>query len=197
MPESVVREELEALCPGSDAASLCAPWSGHLQRSTPDPAFYCVGGMRTGLQKVRSLSELYGLRVSVETCVAPKDPFQCRLCQRFGHSQRNCRYAPRYVACGEAHLSGEWASQRQQLKCCSCGGNHTAATGAAASGKKRKRRLRSRCPPNAPGPAVPLVSPPHIKCSGHSHQQGRRSLGLDGTTLSEEVVLWRLPPILS
>jgi hypothetical protein len=42
------------------------------------------------VQKVRSLSELCGLRVSVETYVPPKAPLQCKRCQHFGHTQRNC-----------------------------------------------------------------------------------------------------------
>jgi hypothetical protein len=35
--------------------------------------------------KVRSLTELCGLRVSVEKYVAPKGSLQCKRCQRFGH----------------------------------------------------------------------------------------------------------------
>ena len=38
--------------------------------------------------------------MSVETYVAPKGPLQCKRCQRLGHTQRNCVYAPRCVACG-------------------------------------------------------------------------------------------------
>jgi hypothetical protein len=78
-----------------------------------------------GVQKVRSLSELCGLRVSVQTYVAPEGPLQCKRCQRFGHTQRNYCYAPRCIACGETHLSGECSTPKQQLKCCSCGGNPT------------------------------------------------------------------------
>ena len=50
--------------------------------------------------KVRSLTELCGLRVSVESYVAPKRPLQFQRCQRFGHTQRNYGYASRCVACG-------------------------------------------------------------------------------------------------
>jgi hypothetical protein len=77
-----------------------------------------------GVQKVRSLSELCGLRVSVETYVAAKGTVQCKRCQRFGHTQQNCGYAPRCFACGETHLSGECSTPKQQFKCYSCGGNH-------------------------------------------------------------------------
>jgi hypothetical protein len=47
-----------------------------------------------------------GLRVTVETYLAPKGPLQCKHCQRFGHTQRNCGYAARFVACVVSHLSG-------------------------------------------------------------------------------------------
>jgi hypothetical protein len=76
--------------------------------------------------KVRSLTELCGLRAKVETYNAPKGTLQCKRCQRFGHTQRNCSYAPRCVACGDAHPSGKCVTPKQQLKCCSYGGNHTA-----------------------------------------------------------------------
>jgi hypothetical protein len=77
------------------------------------------------VSKVRSLTELCGLRVSVETYVSPKGPLQCKRCQRFGHTQRNCGYAPRCVACGGSHLSGGCATPREQPQCCGCRGNHT------------------------------------------------------------------------
>ena len=41
------------------------------------------------MSKVRSITELCGLRVSVESYVAPKGLLRCK---RFGHTQRNCGY---------------------------------------------------------------------------------------------------------
>jgi len=63
---------------------------------------------------VRSLNKLCGLRVTVETYVAPKGPLQCKRCQRFGHTQRNCRYTPQCVACGGSHLSGDCPAPQGQ-----------------------------------------------------------------------------------
>jgi PAX-interacting protein 1 len=79
--------------------------------------------------KVRFLTELCGLRVSVETYIAYKRPLQCKRCQRFSHTKRYCGYAARFVSCGEAHLSGECSTPQQQVKCCSCGGNHSQLPG--------------------------------------------------------------------
>jgi hypothetical protein len=106
--------------------SLC-PWHGG-----PDVA------------KVRSVTEISGLRVQVETCNAPKGPLQCKRCQRFGHTQRNCGYAPRCVACGDAHPSGMCVTPKQQLKCCNCGGNHIANYRGCSKWKEAKAAAAKR-----------------------------------------------------
>ena len=76
------------------------------QRTALSPPLHCISGAGTRVSKVRSITELCGLRVSVESYVPPKDPLQCKHSQRFGHTQRNCGYAPRCVACGGSHISG-------------------------------------------------------------------------------------------
>jgi hypothetical protein len=43
----------------------------------------------------------------VETYNAAKWPLQSKRCHWFGHTQRNCGYAPRCVPCGDAHPSGK------------------------------------------------------------------------------------------
>jgi hypothetical protein len=144
MPESVVREELEAL--GIRVQGVMQLRSGSRDQDAArnrSSASHFVVSVARGpeVQKVRSLTELCGLRVSVETYVAPKDPLQCRRCQRFGHTQRNCGYTPRCVACGKPHPSGECSTPRQQHKCCSCGGNHTANYRGCAKWKENKAAL--------------------------------------------------------
>ena len=113
---------LRATCPGGLAAQLKA---------------------ETEVSKMRSVTELCGLRVSVESYVAPKGPLQCKCCQRFGHTQRNCGYAPRCVACGVAHLTGGCSTPREQPQCCGCGGTTPRVTEAVLSGKKRRQPLQS------------------------------------------------------
>ena len=44
------------------------------------------------VSRVLSITELFGLRLSVESYVAQKSP-AIKCCERFGHTQRNCRYA--------------------------------------------------------------------------------------------------------
>jgi len=73
------------------------------------------------VSKVLSITELCGLRVSVESYVAQEIPLHSKSCQRFGHTQRNIEYAPRCVACGSSRLSGGCLTPREQVQCCGCG----------------------------------------------------------------------------
>jgi hypothetical protein len=73
MPESVVREKLQAL--GIRVQGVVQLRSGR----PPTPHFVVSVARGPEVQKVRSLSELFGLRVSVETYVPPKAALQCNL----------------------------------------------------------------------------------------------------------------------
>lgn len=57
-----------------------------------------------------------------------KLPTQCRWCQRFGHTTRNCGFQYRCVKCLESHPVGDCArkSREGNPKCCNCRGDHAA-----------------------------------------------------------------------
>jgi hypothetical protein len=120
--------------------------SGHRDRDPtkdrpPTPHFIVSIARGPEVSGVRSITELCGLRVSVESYVAPKGPLQCKRCQRFGHTQRNCGYAPRCVECEGSHLSGGCTNPREQSLCCGCGGNHTASYRGCVKWKEAKSAL--------------------------------------------------------
>jgi len=100
--------------------------SGPCQGQPSQPHFIVSVARGPEVSKVRSLTDLCGLRVSVESYVSPKGRLQCKRCQRFGHTQRNYGYANRCVACGGSHLSGRYSTPREQPECSGCGGNNTA-----------------------------------------------------------------------
>ena len=102
------------------------------------------------MSRLRSITELCGLRVSVESYLAPKGPMQCKPCQGFGNTQRNCGYAPRCVACGGSHLSGGCSTPREQHQCCGCGGKHKAKYRDCAKWKEAKAALAQQAPKQAP-----------------------------------------------
>jgi hypothetical protein len=149
MPESVVRQELEDL-------GICVQGVMQLRSRCRDldaskdrpliPHFTVSVARGPGVQKVPSFFELCSLRVSVEKYVAPKGSVQCKRCQRFGHTQRNSSYPPRCVACGDTHKSGECSTPQQQLKSCSCGGNHTANYRGCSKWKEAKAALAKQVP---------------------------------------------------
>jgi hypothetical protein len=101
LPEAEIKKELEAL-----HINVQAVMQLRSKRRDRDPEkdrpltphFIVSVARGPDVAKVRSLIELCGLRVLVETYIAPKGPLQCKRCQRFGHTQRNCGYAPRCVA---------------------------------------------------------------------------------------------------
>ena len=76
-------------------------------RRPPNPHFIVSLAEGPDVVKLRSLTEVFGLRFTVETYVAPKVPLQCKRYQCFGHTQLYCGDAPRCVAFDKAHLSGE------------------------------------------------------------------------------------------
>jgi hypothetical protein len=111
----------------------------------------------------------------VETYNAQKGPLQCKLCQPFAHTQRNCGYEPSCVTCRDAHPSGNCVTPEQQLICCSCGGNHTVKcrgcrkwkeAKAAAAKRAEAERVRSDGVSTlspAPKSAPPKPFPKHEK----------------------------------
>jgi hypothetical protein len=144
--ESGIKEELEALSISVQAVMqlLSKRRNQDPEKDCPLTPHFVVSVARVpDVAKVRSLTEICGLRIQVETYVAPKWPLQCKRCQRFGHTQRNCGYAPRCVACGDAHPSGTCSTSKQQLKCCSCGATTLPTIAVAVSGRRQRRPLQS------------------------------------------------------
>jgi hypothetical protein len=113
MPEAEIKEELEALTISVQAVMqlLSERRDQDPEKDHPQTPHFVLSVARGPKQaKVRSLTELCGLRVQVEKYVAPKGPLQCKRCQRFRHTQRNCGCAPRCVECRDAHQSGTRAT---------------------------------------------------------------------------------------
>ena len=148
-PESVVREELE---------SLSFRIKGFMQlrskRRDQDPAtdspltphFIISVPRGSEVLKVRSLTEICGLRISAELYVSPSGPLQCKRCQRFGHTQRNCGYAPVCFVYEGSHLFGGCSTPREQLQCFGCGRNQTANYHGCVRWKEAKASLAKQEP---------------------------------------------------
>jgi hypothetical protein len=164
MPESVIREELESL--KIRVQGVMQLRSGRRDQDSakdlfPTPHFIVSVARGPVVSRVRSLTELCGLRMTVESYLVPKGLLQSKRCQRFGHTQRNCGYSPRCVACGGSQLFGRCSAPREQHQCCSCGGDHTvnyrgyikwneAKAALARQAPKRGRKSTATVNPAAP-----------------------------------------------
>ena len=79
------RRLLEAGIPGhsgsgSNAAAIWPPRSGPIQGPSSYTSVHCVSGTGPEVSKVRSLTGLCGLLVTVENYVSPKGLQQCKRC---------------------------------------------------------------------------------------------------------------------
>ena len=126
--------------------------------------------------------------------MAPKGHLQCKRCQRFGHTQRNCGYVPRCVACGGAHLTGGCSTPREQPQCCGCGGNHTASYRDCIKWKEAKAALAKRATEGVRKSAV-QANPPLLKPSVPGPLRSRRTWERPGITSNKGGVLSRTPPL--
>ena len=133
IPESVVLVELRSL--DIHVLGVMQLRSGRSDKDPakdhpPTPQFIVSVTRDPELSKVQTLTELCGLRLSVETLVTAKSPVECKCFQSFGYTQRNCGHAPRCVACEGAHLSGDCPASPAQPLYCICGGTTQRTTGA-------------------------------------------------------------------
>jgi hypothetical protein len=142
MLKIVVREEVQGL-------GICVQGVMQLRSGRRDldasknrpltPHFIVSVARGPGVQTVRSLSELCGLRVSVETYVAPKGPVQCKRCQRFGHTQSETAVMhPGALLAGRLTFQGSARRQSSSLNAAAAGATTRPTTRAAASGKRQK-----------------------------------------------------------
>jgi hypothetical protein len=146
------------------------------------------------VSKVRSLTELCGLRVSMESYVPPKGPSASASAASALDTRSVTGYAPWSVACGGSHLSGGCCIPREQPQCCGCVGNNTtnyrgcikwqeaksALCKASARACPKDLRHRPPCHPeisagralcraDGPGRGVESRRPRGACCQGHRH----------------------------
>ena len=90
MPQSVGREELESQIIRIHGSLNCVP---AVATKTPQgprshPHFIISVARGSEVSKVRLLTEICGLQMSVGSYVFPKCSMQCKCCHRFDHTQR-------------------------------------------------------------------------------------------------------------
>jgi hypothetical protein len=97
------------------------------------------------VSKVCSITQLCGLRVTVESYPAPKGTLQCKLCKRLDTRSATADTRPDASRVG-APTSPIMSCPRGQPLCCSCGGNSTANYRASLKWKEVKAAIAKRVP---------------------------------------------------
>jgi hypothetical protein len=149
MPQSVVREELESLnirVQGVTQLRSGRREQDHAKDRLPTPQFIVSVARGPEVSRVQSITEICGLRVLVESYVAPKGPLQCKRCRAMNTRSETAVTHPVASRVG-APTSQEAALPRENSSCPVAAGKTTRRiTGAALNGRKRSPHLQSRRP---------------------------------------------------
>jgi len=182
IPESVVRRSWSPWTFMSGRTRSCVP--AVVTKTTPrtahPPPLHWVSGARAwGVQGAINHRTLRPASVD-ESCVSTKVPLKYKRCQRIGHTQRNCGYAPRCVACGWFHLSGGCPTPREQTQCCGCRCKQTANYRVCVKWKEARavfaKQATDRVRKNA---ATGHPAPPKNQQAGPSAEQTNLGEGLN------------------
>ena len=113
-------------------------------------------------KKFIQLKALRGVRIEVSQYMPPRQPVQCKNCQRFGHSKNYCTHPPRCVRCTEDHGTGQCTLPRLGTenhcppKCVNCGKKQpTNYNGCAVAVAEKKPIMAQR-----PRPLTSSQAPP-------------------------------------
>lgn len=113
------------------------------------------------------LPDIKKIIVRVEVPRVRSTTTQCYRCQGFGHTQRECRIAPRCVKCAGDHSYKQCAKAHEDpVKCVNCGGAHVASYRGCprfpAAPKKTTTERKITTPATTPAvrPPVPIHVPP-------------------------------------
>lgn len=77
----------------------------------------------------KEVQDIQHLKIKWEQYAKERNYTQRFKCQRFGHSQINCNYAPKCVKCAQNHLTKDCIlvkTETSKPKCANCRGEHTA-----------------------------------------------------------------------
>jgi hypothetical protein len=169
-------------CVGCKAISIEATGSGRRERSSPDTTLHSVGGASPwccecvfSYRSLRAASKGEDVQSSKRASAMETLPALWK---------RNCGWAPRCVACGDAHASGSVSCQSRNLNVAAAEGITLPTIVVAVSGKKRRLLLLSCC---CNGSVAEMIVPrlPAPESAHLSHLPSRRKWALAGTTLSE------------
>lgn len=124
----------------------------------PLPVFMLSFSKEESIEKIYAIETIMGVKVHIEPIKKSKLVPQCKVCQRFGHTQKYCSRDPRCVKCGLAHKTANCTLPKrvEQPKCCNCNERHPASyRGCCVAVEMQKIRDQSR---KSKKPSRPIAS---------------------------------------
>ena len=143
---------------------------------------------------MRSITELCGLRVSMETYVVPKGPLQCKRCQRLATHSETADTRPGASHVGALTSPVGALPRGGSLSVAGAGITTRRTTVAVLSGKRLRRLFQSKCP-SVSVRAPPRPNPPLRKLSRPGPLPSTWTWARAGITSPMEGMLSRPPPL--
>lgn len=106
------------------------------------PMFMITFDNKEDIKKIFSIQYLMHMKIKVEALRANKSIPQCKICQRFEHTQHFCRNTPKCVKCAGNHLTADCKTPaNDKPQCANCGERHPANyRGCVVAKELQKRR---------------------------------------------------------
>lgn len=96
-------------------------------------------------RKIYDITDLLGLKITVEPLKNTRSNGQCYRCQLYGHAQGMCRAPHRCVRCGGAHMAHACPKATSEAPtCANCGGPHPANYGGCPLNPKNRLTTRQQ-----------------------------------------------------
>ena len=98
---------------------------------TPLPMFMLTFEKEEDMKKIYGITDILGMKVTIEPVKSSKLVPQCKNCQRYGHTQKYCNKDSRCVRCAGKHHFKNCTQPKKgkgtpPAKCVNCGENHPA-----------------------------------------------------------------------
>lgn len=96
-------------------------------------------------RKIYDMTDLLGLKITVEPLKNTRSNGQCYRCQLYGHAQGMCRAPHRCVRCGGAHMAHACPKATSEAPtCANCRGPHPANYGGCPLNPKNRPKTRQQ-----------------------------------------------------
>ncbi|CAH1713632.1 unnamed protein product [Aphis gossypii] len=123
-PTAYIKEELHSLGFTTRLITNCLQY----KTKNPLPLFFVDLEPSPLNQNIYKVDSICHTKIKIEAPHPKKNPVQCLRCQDYGHTRTYCHHTPRFVKCGDTHLSTDCQKDSNTPATCAlCYGDHPAS----------------------------------------------------------------------